>query len=770
MKLKATEPTVGTSNYRRLRRASMAAAGAGVIAVAIAAEAHESWRKASAELPAVVAPAWSLSDGGLGGVDDPSTRFESENATLLAWIPVSAFAGGNKRADDCWGYTSPSGREYAILGVENGFGFVEVTNPTSPVILDTIAGATSNWHDVKIIGEYAYGVSEGGLGIQVMDLGDIDNGVVTLVQNKTQLGHQTSHNIISNPDSGYIYVCGANIANGGLLAVNIDDPTDPVIVGQWSESYVHDAQVVSYTEGPFAGRELAFCFNGFNGVAVLDVTDKSNIVQIGENVYDDLGYTHQGWLSDDRQLLYVNDELDEVQLGVLTNTRVFDVSDPANPTLLGAFGNGLGSVDHNNYVRGDTLYQANYRSGLRVFDLSADPVNPTEIAWFDTFPAGDEAEFNGAWSTYPFFDSGIVLISDIERGLFIVDVSGDSASDLEITVDGEAPQFLPPFGDAIAIQINEIEGMVQDGSVQLHVRRADGEMLIQPMTALGGGAYEGNFPSLPCFETIEYWFEAHADDGRTFRAPLSAPFVNFHATIVDEVRQIAFDSFETDTGWTVENIDVGSGPWERGATSPRGFSAIQPLADFDGTDSSFETGLEEFGFLRGGPTILTSPVFDVTDLGEEVFVRFAAWFVALGDQRDTLRIELSPDGGDTWTLARTIGDVPDPAQLLPGRWSLQTLRIADTVDLTDALRVRFIVGGPAVPLTEAAIDAFEIVQFVCESCQADVTGDGALDIFDFLAFQNFFDSGDLRADFDGDGSLTIFDFLAFQTAFDIGCG
>jgi|GEM_PF-6979077 len=54
-------------------------------------------------------------------------------------------------------------------------------------------------------------------------------------------------------------------------------------------------------------------------------------------------------------------------------------------------------------------------------------------------------------------------------------------------------------------------------------------------------------------------------------------------------------------------------------------------------------------------------------------------------------------------------------------------------------------------------------------CRADIDGDGALTIFDFLAFQNLFDAGDLRADFDGDGVLTIFDFLAFQNEFDAGC-
>ena len=57
----------------------------------------------------------------------------------------------------------------------------------------------------------------------------------------------------------------------------------------------------------------------------------------------------------------------------------------------------------------------------------------------------------------------------------------------------------------------------------------------------------------------------------------------------------------------------------------------------------------------------------------------------------------------------------------------------------------------------------------CESCRVDLDGDGQLTIFDFLAFQNLFDAGDLTADFDGDGSLTIFDFLAFQNEFDLGC-
>jgi len=70
----------------------------------------------------------------------------------------------------------------------------------------------------------------------------------------------------------------------------------------------------------------------------------------------------------------------------------------------------------------------------------------------------------------------------------------------------------------------------------------------------------------------------------------------------------------------------------------------------------------------------------------------------------------------------------------------------------------------------AEIDRMFLAGEIAEPpCQADLDADGALTLFDFLAFQNRFDAGSLETDFDGDGLLTIFDFLAFQNAFDAGC-
>jgi len=77
------------------------------------------------------------------------------------------------------------------------------------------------------------------------------------------------------------------------------------------------------------------------------------------------------------------------------------------------------SSDHNLYIAGDLMYQSNYNSGLRVFDVS-DPENPRQVGFFDTVPGEDSPSMNGSWSNYPFFKSGIVVVTSGREGLFVV--------------------------------------------------------------------------------------------------------------------------------------------------------------------------------------------------------------------------------------------------------------------------------------------------------------------------------------------------------------
>ena len=83
----------------------------------------------------------------------------------------------------------PSGREYAILGTTGGTSFIEVTNPGNPQIVDYVNGPNSLWRDVKVFGSYCYAVSEGGDGIQIISMANIDNGSVTLSKHRYERWH-----------------------------------------------------------------------------------------------------------------------------------------------------------------------------------------------------------------------------------------------------------------------------------------------------------------------------------------------------------------------------------------------------------------------------------------------------------------------------------------------------------------------------------------------------------------------------------------------------
>jgi choice-of-anchor B domain-containing protein len=358
-----------------------------------------------------------------------SAQFTGEKVELLSRVAIDEFAGFQSGGNDCWGYTSPSGREYAIMGLHSGVGFVEITEPRNPVILETILHGSSITGDMKVIGEYCYAVNESGSdGMQVIDMTRIDEGIVKVLTTFTGGGFRTAHNIAANPASEHVYFAVPNIAFSALMAVDVSDPANPVIAGQWSGfvGHVHDAQVVTFTDGPYAGREIAFCFSGWDTTFdIIDVTDKSNMTRIGSLDYPDGSYTHQGWVHDlDNRYLYIDDELDEIEFKAdTTRTIVVDISDLTNPTYAGSFTTGRRSTDHNLYVRDGFVYEANYTTGLHVFDAS-DPLAPVQVGWFDTYPPNDDVGYgSGAWSVFPYFPSGVVIVSDTDYGLFVLDVS-----------------------------------------------------------------------------------------------------------------------------------------------------------------------------------------------------------------------------------------------------------------------------------------------------------------------------------------------------------
>ncbi|MEY4770270.1 MAG: hypothetical protein RIQ40_1010, partial [Planctomycetota bacterium] len=150
----------------------------GAIVFAAVARAHDGDLKMRDWRPPIEAPVWRADDA-VSLLLPPS--FRASGVRLMAWFPVKSFLAAGTSANDVWGYESPSGREYAIIGHSHGTAIVEVTNPGSSRIVTFLTGPTSVWRNVKTYRHWLYAVSEGGGGIQVFDLANVDDGSVPLV-------------------------------------------------------------------------------------------------------------------------------------------------------------------------------------------------------------------------------------------------------------------------------------------------------------------------------------------------------------------------------------------------------------------------------------------------------------------------------------------------------------------------------------------------------------------------------------------------------------
>ena len=356
---------------------------------------------------------------------------------LLSRIPLEYFE--SVEGNDSWGWTdSFDGKEYALMGLDDGTAFIDISDPEVPLYLGKLPSATvnSSWRDIKVYEDYAFIVSEApGHGLQVFDLSKL-RSVKTQQTFDSDLNFNAfgnAHNIAINKESGFAYVLGSKLFDGGPAFIDINSPLNPSIVGGYSfSSYTHDAQVVKY-HGPdtrFKEKEILFGSNSIGGennqLIILDVTDKKNPELISSIEYSNAGYTHQGWISDDHKYFFLGDELDELKIGHRTKTRVFDIQDLENPIIHNTYYGQTASIDHNLYVKGSKIYMANYTSGMRVVDFNNISDNDfREEGYFDTYPSDNSTNFFGAWNVYPFFSSGVILISDINSGLFIVKSSND---------------------------------------------------------------------------------------------------------------------------------------------------------------------------------------------------------------------------------------------------------------------------------------------------------------------------------------------------------
>lgn len=741
--------------------------------------AHPDDPKIRDRQPAYVGDGWTKGGGGSLGM-----QFPSHNVELLAWLPLGAFNSGATSANSCWGYVSPAGHEYAIIGLSSGTAFVRVTDPNNPVIVAHIAGPNSLWRDMKTYQNYCYAISEGGSGIQVMNLSQIDSGVVTLVGTVTTGGTLATHTLAVNETSGFLYRAGGG--SNGIRIYSLANPASPTYVTQWSERYTHEAQVVTYTSGPFAGHEIAFLCGGFNGgfdqtgLTILDLTEAIDgdsdltITQLGQVYYPDAEFSHQAWLTPDRHYLYLNDELDEgTPATPNTRTIIIDVSDLTNPTYVGAFTTPNTAIGHNLYTRDNLIFEANYRSGLRVFDAT-NPLAPVEVGFFDTWPPDDAPNFNGLWNNYPYLPSGIVIGSDIEKGLFVWRYGQPR---LNYHYPNGQPSLLSPLGATVAVEITASSGNTLDQfSPTLTYNAGSGNVTV-PLQHLGGSLYNANFPALPCAATVTYYLSASTTGGDVVTSPSGAPSGGtFTATVASSINVGFSDNMETNTGWVTPapGDTATSGQWVR--VDPNGTTA-QPEDDNPaGTGTMcWVTGQGAVGGSAGaadvdnGITTLTSPLLDAT-AGPIAYLTYYRWYsnnLGGAPNADSMPIQISNNNGATWVL---LEDVTENA----GAWVRKSWRIADFVAPTNQMRVRFIARDLAsASLVEAGVDDVQIIFYECNTATlGDLNCDGSVNILDINPFvlavsdpaayaAAFPDCNRNLGDINGDGQVNVLDINPF---------
>jgi choice-of-anchor B domain-containing protein len=341
---------------------------------------------------------------------------------------------------DIWGHVDATGKEYAIVGKITGTSIVDISTPSSPVEVFLSNGAPSIWRDLKVWNNHAYIVNETSGGLKIIDMSSLP-GLITSsdVYQFTGVTYPfgSAHDLYID-ENGFAYIMGADNGVGGAIILDLNNnPKVPVEVGRYNDYYLHDGMVRGDTLWGGAVND------GF--LTVIDVTNKALPVTLATQVTPS-SFTHNCWISDDGHTLYTTDEKPNAFIAA------YDVSDINNIQETDRIQSSPGEdvIPHNTFVYGDFLVTSYYRDGVIIHDIS-NPSIMVEVGHYDTSPIFSGDGFNGCWGVYPYLPSGLIIASDIENGLYVLDPTYSPASFLNgnaidwatgLPVDGVQVKFV----------------------------------------------------------------------------------------------------------------------------------------------------------------------------------------------------------------------------------------------------------------------------------------------------------------------------------------
>lgn len=649
-----------------------------------------------------------------------------------------------------------NGREYALLGGSQGLIVVDVTNPDQPTQIVQIPGVNNLWKEIKTLGHYCYVTSEGGRGVQIIDLSPLPSATLP---NKyytgdgaiaNQLGR--IHSLHIDTAAAYLYAFGSSLFQGGAVVLDLQDPYNPKYAGKFDAlGYIHDG---------YADNDTLYAAHIYTGtVSIVDMHNKTTPVVLG-TVQTPAKFTHNIWLTADRKHILTTDERTP---SFVTSFDTHDLTDIKEMDRI-ATGDGTTSIGHNTHYINGFAVTSWYTDGFTIVDAHR-PDNLVETGRYDTWLpplAGDF--FEGCWGVYPYLPSGTIIASNIEPGeLYVATPTYTRACYLEGIVKDAATNNVLSGALVEISAINKKEttiangtfktGSAQPGSYSVTVSKlgyfpktvtvnlASGqvtplEVLLTKSAAINvagmvvenaagnapienarlritgtgidslvmtdaAGAFKLDLPA-GSYEVLAYAW-GYRQEKMTVAG--GTPFT------VKLTKDIYYDDFQLDYGW-LSYGDAATGLWERG--EPKG--TIYNGAPFNPeTDNQTDAG--EFCFVTGnagggagdddvdgGSATLATPPMKLAKY-ETAVLTFDYWFAnggGSGAPNDTFSVILSNGIEEITLLKHTLPQ---------GQWRKSgELELRGYLKLTDEVQIIFNTADTDPGhLVEAAIDNFKVV-------------------------------------------------------------
>lgn len=573
-----------------------------------------------------------------------------------------------------WGYTAPNGDEYALVGTGSGTAIYNCVDPRAPYLTAFIAGPASLWREMKTWDHYAYIVTEGGGGFQIVDMANPE--APRLVKTWGDWIWGNAHTISVDLGTGYAYMNGTN--RGMVVADLSRAPENPTWIATYTGPYVHDCHV------QHSLAHLAQIYDGnYRIVSVANLPSMPTL----DVIRTPGAFTHNAWASADDRLCVTTDESSGGMIAL------YDISNPYDIRLKDTFTINPQSTVHNAYILGNRVYIAWYTEGFVCADIS----NPSDIQLvgsYDTSPYGPGTGYHGAWGCYPFSPSGVVYISDIEEGFHVLRVDG-AAFDMQHAPLANTEDENGPYAVTATVAALNPGATVADVAA---FYRVDGGSWQSAALAPTGNPDEwsGGMPGQNAPAMVEYYLLAHDSQGRTGWLPEgSAPGDNLFSFAVGRIVSLYFNDFEgtTDEGWT-HGRSSGVDDWERGAPQGKSGNSSRhqgvPWRDPDAAYSGAKCWANDLGagsadgqYEPTSSNWLLSPPLDCTTSTRTTLL-FQRWLSVEAAPYDWARIVVN--GVTVWQ--NPMGST-GPMHTTDASWRQQLVDLSAVADGQPAVTVRF---------------------------------------------------------------------------------